>query len=817
MNRTSWRQAWSWAVVGLLLGACGDRATMTPPASPAPVGKVRQALGEPLVIVHSPQTIPEDSPLFLSAGAGTGIAVSDAENTRLTVKVTSANGVFVPQGAGGVTTTGSGTTSVTMEGRWAPLPDGGLQGLNQALEGARFIPAPNFSGAAVMDLTVTDTDGNVATARIDITVTPFNDPPVNGVPTSAQSTVEDTPYTFSLPVTDVDLQGGLVQVTLSASNGSTVSLSRLTGLTLDAGVGTADTFVNFSGLLPDVNAALNGLTVTPPRDYVGATTVTITSYDFGNTGAGLPGEDTDVVTFNWSAVNDPPVNAVPGAQTIQEEGTLTFAQALGTALRVSDVDATSGLLQVTLDSPNGALSLGNPGAVSFAVGDGIADATMTFTGTLAALNSALEATTFTPTLNFAGATSVTLRTSDLGASGAGGAKVDLDTVPITVTGVNDLPVVAVPGAQFTNEDTARVFSVANGAAVTVTDVDTPALEVRLTATNGVVTLASRTGLSFQAGDGIQDPLITFSGAQAAIATALNGLTFQPTPDFSGAASLAVEARDNPTGAWLAPAVVSVSVAAVNDPPDAVNDAATVAEDAAPTAIAVLANDTTAPDVGETLTLVAASTPAHGTASLTGSTVTYQPQANFSGVDSFTYTVSDGTTTDGTPRLDTATVTVTVTPVNDDPTATADTTSVQQDSGANVVNVLSNDSAAPDVGETLTVSSVGTAAHGTVAIIDGGARVTYTPAAGYVGPDAFTYTVSDGNGGTATATVSVTVVAVFTRPVNVLPAPQTTVEDAPVVFSAATGNAIVVSDPNSTTLTVQVQVTQGIFLLGSAVA
>jgi hypothetical protein len=71
----------------------------------------------------------------------------------------------------------------------------------------------------------------------------------------------------------------------------------------------------------------------------------------------------------------------------------------------------------------------------------------------------------------------------------------------------------------------------------------------------------------------------------------------------------------------------------------------------------------------------------------------------------------------------------------------------------IVTVLANDSD-PD-SQPLTVTGASVPAHG-AAVVNANNTVTYTPTAGYFGPDSFTYTISDGNGGTATATVSITV-------------------------------------------------------------
>ncbi|HVF66557.1 MAG TPA: Ig-like domain-containing protein [Pyrinomonadaceae bacterium] len=89
-----------------------------------------------------------------------------------------------------------------------------------------------------------------------------------------------------------------------------------------------------------------------------------------------------------------------------------------------------------------------------------------------------------------------------------------------------------------------------------------------------------------------------------------------------------------------------------------------------------------------------------------------------------------------------------------PDAVDDAANVLEDSGANSIDVLANDTDAN--GDTLTVTSVTQGSHGSVAITGGGTGVSYTPAANYFGSDSFSYTVDDGNGGTDSANVSVNV-------------------------------------------------------------
>src|SRR5262245_61623286 len=133
------------------------------------------------------------------------------------------------------------------------------------------------------------------------------------------------------------------------------------------------------------------------------------------------------------------------------------------------------------------------------------------------------------------------------------------------------------------------------------------------------------------------------------------------------------------------ATVNVNVASVQDTPSANDDAATVAEDSGPNAINVLANDS---DVdGDTLTVASVTQAAHGSVVNNGSSVSYTPAPNYFGPDSFSYTVSDGQ-----GGVDTATVNITVTSVNDAPVANDDVYSVNFNTPltAPAPGVLAND-------------------------------------------------------------------------------------------------------------------------------
>ncbi len=353
-----------------------------------------------------------------------------------------------------------------------------------------------------------------------------------------------------------------------------------------------------------------------------------------------------------------------------------------------------------------------------------------------------------------------------------------DSENTTVDAINDPPANTVPGPQTTAEDQQKSIS---GVSISDPDAGGAQVEVTLTVTNGDLSIGT-TGLTFSVGDGTRDAQMTFRGTIAAINTALGSLVFRPTGNFSGNAVFTILTDDlgnsGAGGAKQDTDTVVITITPSNDPPTANDDTRTVNEDSSGNVINVLANDSFAPDVGETLSITSVTQPANGSAVIAGNNINFTPAANFSGVTTFNYTISDGN-----GGSDTATVTVTVTATNDNPDAVNDNRTVAEDSGSTVINVLANDSTAPDVGETLTVTAVSQPSQGSAAIGAGGANVTFTPNPNFNGTTAFTYTISDGNGGFDTATVTVTV-----SPSN----------DPP---NAADDSRTVAEDSSATTITV----------------
>ena len=235
----------------------------------------------------------------------------------------------------------------------------------------------------------------------------------------------------------------------------------------------------------------------------------------------------------------------------------------------------------------------------------------------------------------------------------------------------------------------------------------------------------------------------------------NTVIYTPAPDFVGQETFTYTMRDA-LGA-TSQATVTVTVNNLNDAPVAVNDTGTVAEDAAPTDFDVLANDTDI-DTGDTKALVSLGTPsAGGSASIVSNQVRYAPAPNFNGTETITYVMADGANAQSS-----ATLTITVNAVNDDPVAVADTATLDEDTGPVLINVLANDTDV-DTGDSFSVDSLGaTSEGGNVTIVSN--QVQYNPAQDFNGTETFSYTMSDAAGRPSTALVTVTVNAINDAPV-----------------------------------------------------
>ncbi|MDG2672548.1 tandem-95 repeat protein, partial [Vibrio parahaemolyticus] len=252
-----------------------------------------------------------------------------------------------------------------------------------------------------------------------------------------------------------------------------------------------------------------------------------------------------------------------------------------------------------------------------------------------------------------------------------------------------------------------------------------------------------------------------SGNSNVLVSIENGIaTISPTADWNGSETLTFTATD-PSGESISQ-TVNFTIAPVAD---IVADKATVVEDT-PTIIKVLGNDTFEGD-GKVVSLDANNGPANGTVSVNpDGSVTYTPNDNYHGTDSFTYIVTSGGVSEST------TVSVDVTPVNDAPVAKDDIATTQEDTAV-TIDVLPNDS---DVdGDKLSIESASVPKEqGTVEVVNG--KLVFTPAENFNGDAEITYTVTDGQL-TDEAKVTVTVNPVNDAPTIKVDAVESITEDA----------------------------------------
>ena len=483
-----------------------------------------------------------DAPAITSDGGGATAAVNAAENQTLVTTVT-ATDEDVP----------ADTLTFAITGG----SDQALFSVNSATGALTFTSARDFETATdantdgVYEVTVVVSDGNggIDAQAISVTITGVNEEPVNSVPLP-QVTLEDNALIFSaangnqVSVSDPDVAAGPIEITLQASLG-TVTLNGNAGLSFSVGDGVGDALVTFSGTLGDVNAALAILTFAPDLNVNGAATLEVTANDLGGSGSGGPLFDNDVIDITILAVNDSPINGVPGAQVVLEDSVLVFSSGGANAITVVDPDLPSGSIRVSLTATNGTLTLGGSAGLSFSTGDGVSDATMVFSASLTDVNAALDGMRFEPDANYNGSASIQLSSNDLGNTGSGGALFDSDVVSVTVDPVNDPPAISVPGSQTTNVNTPLVLSVSDGNALRVSDIDAVdvPVEVMLTAANGTVTLATTSNITFSVGDGSGDGIVVFAGLESFVNAALDGLVFDPTAAFVGIATVQVDVDD----------------------------------------------------------------------------------------------------------------------------------------------------------------------------------------------------------------------------------------------------------------------------------
>jgi hypothetical protein len=605
-----------------------------------------------------------------------------------------------------------------------------------------LVPDPDWNGIA--NITVTVDDGNTGSnsKTFNLTVTPVNDNPVLAI-IGDQTTPEDVNRVLTLSATDPDGNSLMFIPTVNSGNvsanvsGSTLNLvpglnwngTASITVTVDDGFGGTDsetfdltvTPVNDAPIISsignqttnedtpatvnivatdaesdpitltavvnsgNITASILGttLTLTPDPDWNGTANITVTADD------GLGGSSTETFNLTVNPVNDDPVFVPIPDQTIAED--------------------TPATVVVTVTDPEG-----SPITLTSSVSPG--GVTVTITG---------NNVTVTPNPDWTGTATITITADD----GNGGTV--SDSFDVTVTPVNDAPVLAAIGNQTTGTDVTRTLN------LSATDAEGDSLTYSYIINSGSVT-GSLSG---------------------------NVLNLNPNLGWNGIASITVTVDDGNGGTDSE--TFTLTVTDMNTPPVLAPIGNQTTPEDTPATINLSSTDADLDTVTYSVTVNAGSI----TGAVSGNQLTLTPSANWHGTATVTVTADDGE--GGT---DTETLDLVVTPVNDLPTFTpiANQTVAEDTPVVVVVNASDED------GDTLTYSV--TVNSGNVTASFTGNQLTVTPAADWTGTANITVTVDDGNGGVQTSTFTVTVTAVNDAPVLTAIGNQTTPQDTPITLT-----------------------------------
>lgn len=601
-----------------------------------------------------------------------------------------------------------------------------------------FTPDRTFSGQASFQYTVTDASGGTGTATVTIPITPT----AGSGATTATSGQKDS----------VDAAHGV----LSGASGSGLTAS------LSDGPSHGDLALNSDG----------SFDYTPSASFSGTDSFTYTVTDSdGKTSTG-----TETITVLPKANDDTlPQTGAGAAETVD-----------GSALTSNDDG--SGLEVTSLGVPaHGSAALNSDGTVTYTPATGfsgtdtfpytVSDGHSSSTGTVSVVvTPKAVADTLPPT---DARTPVTLPASDFLGNDLGSG------LRITSVGAPSMGQVALNGDGTVTYSPTAGFSGTYAFTYTVTDSEgrtssaTATITVKPDAGSPSTTATAGQTDHVSATDGL---LSDSSGSQLTVALAsqpTNGQVtlgsngaydYTPTAGFSGTDTFTFTVTDQSGGTSTGTATVTVLPSAHDD---SANAKAGTALDLAPSAL--LANDS-----GTGLSITAVTQPAHGTAALNrDGSVTYASSDGYSGPDSFTYTV-----TDGSGRTSHADVAVTVAPV-----AKNDTGSTS--AGRTLTVDAADGLLANDEGSSLSALVSTPAAHGT-ATVNGDGSYVYTPRSGWSGVDSFTYTVTDGSSQTATATATIHVTPVAQDATATGLSGSSAHLDAPGVLAGDTGSGLTVT-------------------------
>ena len=675
-----------------------------------------------------------------------------------------------------------------------------------------YTPAANYNGSDSFTFKANDgsSDSNIAT--VSVTITPLGDSPIAFTPGSAVTTTEDVAKAITLVGIDPDGDAITYIIISGPAHGILSGTGSNLTYTPDANYNGSDSFTfKVNDGTSDSNITTVSITITPLADSPIALDQSIGTTEDVAKGITLTGTDPDADVLTFSIVSGPLHGTLSGTganvtytPSANYNGTDNFT------FKINDgtTDSNSATITITItptgDSPiaitpaTAATTLEDVAKTILLVGsdpdgDAIAYSIVSLPshGTLSGTGSNI---TYIPAANYNGPDNFTFKVND------GTTDSNIATVSIIVTPVNDAPFAISQSATY-------IFNTPKGIVLTGFDFDsdpltfallTSPLHGSLSGTAPTLTYTPDPGytgsdnFTFKVNDGIIDSDIATLSLTLATganippvannqtinipedvstsiilsATDANGdplsyiivtpplhgilsgtgfiLTFIPTTNYTGTDNFTFKVNDTFTDSNTA--TVTITITPVGDSPIANNMSITTAEDVAKT----LALDGNDPD-GESISYTLVSPPTRGTLSGTAPNITYLPNPNYVGFDSFTYKVNDGTTDSNI-----ATVSITVTPVSDAPIANNQSSITSED----VAKAILLSGIDPD-GNTVTYSIVSNPTNGTLS--GTGASVIYAPSSNYNGSDSFTFNVNNGTTDSNIATVSITITPIADSP------------------------------------------------------
>ncbi len=752
----------------------------------------------PVNTVPGPLSIPQDTVLTFNGANKISVADADAAEAPsdgvITVSLTATNGTLNLSGTTGLTfnSGADGTAAMSFDGT---IPD-----INTALDGMTFTPTNNFTGAASVQI-VSDDQGKTGpggpktdTDTVNITVTPLVSMYINEVAFDPDSSGNNEYIEFR-GTPNSTIPAGTYFVAVDGTGGNT---------------GDVTTTINLSGLSFGSNGFLvllqQGNTYTTAA---GASVVTSTTTGFG----GLPGAifqadggatdlENDAVTFMLIQTGTAP--SLTDDIDSNDDGTPDGSVFSGWSIRdsIGNVDGDPnghGYGALNYSTTGSGTSIGNVVTVGF---------TLTYVGRRGDTTGSAAADWVASCALGGAAPNFTLDDSGSEVEPPNFAGKALDHIGST-NFLNVAPVNTVPGAQATGEDVPLVFTGATQISIADSDANGAEVKVTLTAVNGTISLSGTTGLTFTppsgSNDGTNDTQMIFTGTVTDINTALDNLTFTPTSNYFGSASLTILTDDQGNtgtdGAKTDSDAINITVSSVNDAPSFTKGADQIVdEDAGAQTVNGWATNISAgpPDEsGQTLTFNVSPAGTTGNIAFTSGpainsstgNLTYTTAANTNGTATFDVTLSDnggGTNTSPTQQF-----TITVNAVNDAPSfqIASNPPAVNEDAGAQTVNSFATNfqpgpvTATDEAGQTLvgyTLTQTGSTGSLTFTggpSINAAGTLTYTSTANTNGTATFNAVATDSGSGTP-PNVNQSAAVSFTITVN-------PVADTPLVTNATT--------------------------------